>query len=113
MMLMSNGKKISLYVSDNNRNAYDCLQQIAEHENVSVSKLLNDGIVDICSQKFANVKLSVGAYLALADGRFDLLNRTRFDNGLVMITLAEDGYKLKDGSKGEYADKMNEWNNKF
>ena len=108
---MSTGKKISFYVSENNADMYARLQKMAKDKHVSVSKLLSDNMGDICMQNFANVKLSVGAYLALADGRFVLFNSVKLDNGLVMITLSEDGYRTKDGSKGIYADKMDEWNN--
>lgn len=110
---MYNGKKVSFYVAGKDRKPYAYLQELANERNISVSSLLSDNIQDICIQKVVNVKLSVGAYLAIADGRFDLLNRIKLDNGLVMITLSEDGYKSKNGTKSEYARKIDDWNSKF
>lgn len=103
------GKKISLYVSKGNMGMYERLQQYAQREDKSVSSMISDNLDMICMQKFTNIRLSVGACLALADGRFDLLKYTKFDNGLAMITVKEDAQKLKDGTKGIYADKMAEW----
>lgn len=104
------GKKISLYVSKGNIAMCERLQRYAQEENKSLSSMISDNLDMICMQKFTNIRLSVGACLALADGRFDLLKYTKFDDGLVMITVKEDAMKLKDGSKGIYADKMAEWN---
>lgn len=103
------GKKISLYVSKGNITMCERLQRYAQKENKSLSSMISDNLDRICMQEFANIRLSVGACLALADNRFDLLKYTKLDNGVAVITVKEDALKYKDGSKGIYADKMIEW----
>lgn len=106
---MSKGKKISIYVSEKNMHAYGMLQEKAIKQGVSVSNLVGDGINAIAMQEFANIKISIGAYLALADGKFDLIRHVCLENGTAMLILVEDAYKTKDGSNGIYADKIEEY----
>ena len=97
---MSKGQKKSIYIPEDSVRFYEDLVK----DEKSDSNIITQAIYKQAIAKYANVNISEGAYVALAEGRFDMLNHLKLENGSVMITLKEDAYRLHGGIRGELAD---------
>lgn len=90
---MAKDKTIEVSISPLNMKRYEMLKTIAEQKGLSVSDLINDGINQIYMQELTHVRISVGAYAALADGNLDALHCFELNSGVHMVTLDESRYK--------------------
>ena len=92
---MSQGRQISIYIASDVMPYLDVLSKQSEAKDVALSTSVADAIVSGVKQNYARIDISIGAYLALHDGRFDLLEYVKSDDDdTVNIVLKSKGRKL-------------------
>lgn len=98
------GKNHSIYFSEQMEHlAQDLLDQ-----HVSFSDVITSAIKAYACMKKVKLVISEGAYVCLSDGRFDLLNAFRLEDGSMILTMKEEAYRMQDGKPGPYADAKDE-----
>ena len=80
-------KKMSLYISKRNMNAYAGL--LALNPNDNFSDIIGSAVNEQLIRTLANVQITEGAYCCLADGRFDLVRRVCLDDGTSLILMKD------------------------
>lgn len=96
---MARGEKTSVYLP---KNIVRLGKDMALSTGASASELIGGAVRNEAIAKYVKVKLSEGAYLCLAAGRFDLLRSIKLEDGLRIVIMDESAYRQKDGSDGEF-----------
>lgn len=97
------GKNHSIYFTSNVERL--CTDMLTSKR--SLSDLISSSVRSYAAMDRMNLRISEGAYVCLAAGRLDLIQCLNLDDGVTVVTMKEEAYRMH-GVKGPFADAKDE-----